>query len=267
MSCPDCASGEFLPGEPTGVLSTQGAYLAAGATQPSKRAVVLLTDVFGLPLKNCKIVADHLAKELDCDVWVPDMFAGRPIFPLSKMKSLEHMVEASPSIFDWFHFIFVDVLPNIPAFISSRGSVVDARVSAFVKVVQEEKKYEKIGSVGYCYGGSAAMRLGTTDVFQSVAIFHPGPFTVEQAKSIKVPAFWGWAAVDRAVTPALMKQTEEMYASRQGTVEFIDNEFQTYEGTNHGFAIRPNLSKPEVKTAYGDALKHTITWFNKTLAV
>lgn len=80
MSCPDCITGGLLPGEPTGTLSTQGAYFAPGpvneVNEPPERAVILLTDGFGLPLKNCKILADKLAKELGCDVWVPDYFAG-----------------------------------------------------------------------------------------------------------------------------------------------------------------------------------------------
>ena len=81
MSCPDCLTGGFLPGEPTGSISTQAAYLApapADLTESSKRAICLLTDAFGLDLKNCKIMADNLAKELHCDVWVPDYFAGNP---------------------------------------------------------------------------------------------------------------------------------------------------------------------------------------------
>ncbi|KAG6918345.1 hypothetical protein DXG01_014994 [Tephrocybe rancida] len=260
MSCPDCTSGEFLPGEPTGALSTQGAYLAAGPTQPSKRSIVLLTDVFGLPLKNCKIIADHFSKELDCDVWVPDYFAGRPIMALSQMKSIERATEGKFAAWEWIRFVLVDILPNMPAFFASRASV-------FIKAIQEEKKYEKIGSVGYCFGGSATMRLGTTDLVQSVAIFHPSSFTVGFAKTIKAAAFWGCAGVDRAVPQSLREQTEAMYASRKGTNSFIDYEFQLYEGTFHGFAIRPNLTNPVVKERYEESLKHTVTWFNKTLAV
>jgi hypothetical protein len=81
MSCPDCTTGGYLPGEPTGTFSTQGAYFAPAPALPEdsqvpKRAVLLLTDAFGLPLKNCKIIADNLAKRLNCDVWIPDYFAG-----------------------------------------------------------------------------------------------------------------------------------------------------------------------------------------------
>src|ERR1700742_3090499 len=67
MSCPDCTTGGLLPGEPSGVFSTQGAYFSAAPSPPEhssgKRAVILLTDGFGLPLKNCKILADGFAKE------------------------------------------------------------------------------------------------------------------------------------------------------------------------------------------------------------
>ena len=78
MSCENCFKGSELPGEPTGSI-IDGAYLAstsAATTDGPKRAVVLLTDIFGLPLKNSKIQADKLAQEIGVDVWVPDIFAG-----------------------------------------------------------------------------------------------------------------------------------------------------------------------------------------------
>lgn len=78
MSCPDCTTGGFLLGEPAGTISTMGAYFSPNPEndQPSNKAILLLTDAFGLPMKNCKIMADNLAKRLACDVWVPDIFNG-----------------------------------------------------------------------------------------------------------------------------------------------------------------------------------------------
>ena len=80
MSCENCFKGSELPGEPSGSM-VDGAYLAASPNRAAtpeepKRAVVLLTDIFGLPLKNSKIQADKLAQEIGVDVWVPDIFAG-----------------------------------------------------------------------------------------------------------------------------------------------------------------------------------------------
>ena len=80
MSCPRCAEGYILAGEPKGGIRDDflGAYLATpnnGVTE-TKRAVLLLTDVFGLPLKNCRIIADEVAERLQCDVWIPNYFDG-----------------------------------------------------------------------------------------------------------------------------------------------------------------------------------------------
>ena len=90
--CQKCTEGFILPGEPSGSMQrvegvAHEAYFApapslaaedAGSEQanPKKAAVVLLTDAFGLPLVNCKIMADLFAKEVGCDVWVPDLFNG-----------------------------------------------------------------------------------------------------------------------------------------------------------------------------------------------
>ena len=78
MSCENCFKGYILPGEPSGSM-VDGAYLHA-ATSPvpgPKRAVILLSDIFGLPLVNSKIQADLLSEALNVDVWVPDLFDGR----------------------------------------------------------------------------------------------------------------------------------------------------------------------------------------------
>jgi hypothetical protein len=79
MSCENCFKGSELPGIPSGEM-VGDAYFAAGSSEAvserKKTAVVLLTDIFGLPLKNSKIMADTLAQRLGVDVWVPDLFAG-----------------------------------------------------------------------------------------------------------------------------------------------------------------------------------------------
>ncbi len=78
--CQNCAVGNLLEGEPAGTMVST-AYLAAATESgdvvaTSKKSVVLLTDAFGLPVKNCSIVADKLSRLLGCDVWVPDLFNG-----------------------------------------------------------------------------------------------------------------------------------------------------------------------------------------------
>ncbi|KAG6918342.1 hypothetical protein DXG01_014991 [Tephrocybe rancida] len=247
MTCPDCITGGFLPGDPTGAFSIQGAYLAPApdhVAANSGRAIVLLTDGFGLPLKNSKILADKFAKELHCDVWVPDYFQGRPLVDVD-MILLPDRAGVRMSIMQWLKFILATI-PKLPAVISSRPSVVDARLSKFFAAIVEEKKYQKIGAVGYCFGGATAIRLGSTDLVQSVVICHPGPFSIAQAKAIKA---------------------EALFAERKDTDAFVEYEFKDYEGTAHGFAARPNLEIPQVKEAYEKAFRQAVDWFDKTIGV
>lgn len=63
------------------VSSSPEAYFSSKHTKPSaggqKKAIVLLTDVFGLPLVNCKILADAFNERVGVDVYVPDLFKGK----------------------------------------------------------------------------------------------------------------------------------------------------------------------------------------------
>ena len=76
MACEHCTQGYVLSGEPTGSI-VDGAYYSPGPKGSSKScAILVLTDIFVLPLKNPKIIADKLAEQVGCDVWVPDVFDG-----------------------------------------------------------------------------------------------------------------------------------------------------------------------------------------------
>ncbi|KDR77601.1 hypothetical protein GALMADRAFT_245751 [Galerina marginata CBS 339.88] len=268
MACPNCITGDILAGEPTGGIQAdfQGAYFAPGpGEETSKRTVLLFTDAFGLPLKNCKIMADELAKRLECDVWVPDYFDGKPLFPHEAM-TLPDRAGVKLSMWDWIKFILIG-LPRIPAFISNRPSVVDKRLESFIGLIKEKKKYEKIGTVGYCYGGATCVRIGGTDLVNSVIVAHPGRFSLDQVKAIKVPVAWICAEEDLFFPDTLRQQSEAVFAERKGKENFVEYEFKEYKGTAHGFASRPNLALPEIKEAYEGAFKQTVEWFQKTLVV
>lgn len=186
MSCPKCQEGFVLPGDPIGTIDQDflGAYHASAPNgETSKHALIFLTDGFGLPLKNCKIMADNLAKRLECDVWIPDYFdgqfehaarqeyfydlpcepIGRPITPLDNLRTPDR-AGVKMSILDWVKFILFAGIPNILAFIHSRPAVADKRVISvrtthviavsltqsfkLINLLNETKKYNKLGLVG-----------------------------------------------------------------------------------------------------------------------
>jgi carboxymethylenebutenolidase len=154
MSCPDCYKGFVLPGEPQGSMVGPDYFTPArgDSTQPTK-AIILLTDVFGLPMPNPKIVADHFAEQLGMDVWVPDFFEGgsclhplllatnharpSPPYPPGKppfdIKDLEpHMPDRAGVKLSWTKIgvIGFKVVVSLPKMIANRPAVVDPRVHA-----------------------------------------------------------------------------------------------------------------------------------------
>lgn len=77
MNCPDCTSGNLLPGSPSGT-EENGVYRAKGSNQgeTKDKAVVVFTDIFGISIPNPKVIADAIAERTGFDVWVPDLFDG-----------------------------------------------------------------------------------------------------------------------------------------------------------------------------------------------
>ncbi|KAJ3977807.1 dienelactone hydrolase endo-1-3,1,4-beta-D-glucanase [Lentinula raphanica] len=260
-SCDNCKKGAVLPGEPTGTM-VNGAYFAAGPEGNKSRAIILLTDIFGLPLVNCKIMADNISKRLECDCWVPDLFDGKPPITVDKLKVPERVGEKV----HWFSLIF-NALPSLPAMLRNRPTVAYPKAEKFVKDLKAEKNYEKLGAVGYCFGGTLAVSMASTDLLNSVVICHPGSITPEAVEAMKVPSAWACAEGDMGFKPAMRRKAEEILASRKDKENFVEYEFKDYKGTVHGFAARPNLAYPEVKAGYEGAFEQTIEWFKKTIPV
>ncbi|KAI0004577.1 dienelactone hydrolase endo-1-3,1,4-beta-D-glucanase [Russula compacta] len=265
-SCTYCYKGFVLPGEPKGSMVGPDYFTPApsDATQRTK-AIVLLTDIFGLPLPNPRIVADHLAEHVGVDVWVPDFFNGKPPFDANQLEPL--MPDRAGVKTSWFTvgLMIFKGLPSLPRFISNRASVVDARVHEFIKKIKSEKGYDKIGAVGYCFGGAIAARLGATDSVNTIVIAHPAKLTAEQMRAIKVPTSWALAEEDMSFKDKDVQTARTIFKEQEEKPDHVDYEFQIWKGTAHGFAVRPNLEVPEVKEGYEGALDQTVAWFKKTL--
>ncbi|KAH9480083.1 Hydrolase tropI [Psilocybe cubensis] len=276
MSCPKCIEGFLLPGDPAGTIEKdfRGAYHAcprsadanevATSAEDAQRAIILLTDGFGLPLKNCKIIADNLANRLNCDVWIPDYFDGRPLVPVDDLRTPDR-ASKTMSVLDWIKFILFTGIPSLPAFIHSRPAVADKRVTSFINDLKEKKHYTKLGVVGYCFGGATAVRFAGTNLVDAAVICHPAGFPIREAQAIKVPTTWACADVDIFWPRSKRLQVEAILSAKKGKEDFREYEFKDYKGTAHGFAARPNLNIPEVKEAYEQAFEQTVEWFKKTL--
>ena len=93
------------------------------------------------------------------------------------------------------------------------------------------------------------MRLGGTDLVNSLVICHPGPITIDQVKAIKVPTAWVCAegnlleicllytfffklllSEDMLFPESLRLESEAVFAERKDKENYIDYEFKVYKG-------------------------------------
>jgi len=263
MSCSDCTSGNWLPGSPKGT-EENGAYLAKGSNQEDTKdkAVVVLTDIFGLAISNPKIIADTIAERTGFDVWVPDLFDGHPPFTPEALDSfIPRRPGESVGFWRWIRFSFT-ALRHIFGFIASRPAVVDLRAKEFLTKIKAEHGYKNIGIVGYCFGGALSIRIAQFDAITSIVIAHPGPSSWADIQAVNKPVSWVCAEDDMTFSKELRLQTEAHFKSRTPELQF---EFVDYPGTVHGFAARPAREHPLSVEGQEKALEQTARWFQSTL--
>ncbi|THV05298.1 alpha/beta-hydrolase [Dendrothele bispora CBS 962.96] len=261
MSCPDCIKGVVLEGEPTGKTDPNtGTYVSLGPEGNTSRAIVLLTDIFGLGLKNAEIIADNLSKRLGCDVYAPDIFSGKPPVTPDILKAPRRVGEKMSKL-----NLLWTMLPHLPALFRKRPSVVDPKVKEFIEKLKSEKKYTKVGAVGYCFGGSMCVRFANPKLLDTVIICHPGNVSNKELDAISIPNLWICAEDDFVFGPEARARAEKTLESRKGKDNFVEYEFKDYKGTTHGFACRPDLEIPEVKEGFEKSFEDTIEWFNKII--
>lgn len=172
-----CNAPNLTAGEPRGVMrnltSSIGAYIAS----PSQRkkpssAVIYLSDIFGLPLINNKLLADAIAAAGFLVVF-PDLFGGDAV-PVDAM--------GSPS---W----------NMTAWRARHPvAAIDEIVTATIEAVSTELGYDSIGAVGYCFGGKYVARfLAEGAGLNAGFAAHPSGLTAEEVEGIAGPMSLAYA--------------------------------------------------------------------------
>ncbi|KAI0345441.1 hypothetical protein BDW22DRAFT_1354384 [Trametopsis cervina] len=258
----------LLPNSPEGTIVNE-AYLrpatscdAAGIFLAQSRAVVLLTDVSGMTLKNVLLCADTLSLCIGCDVWVPSLHTAGAL-----RITLEAPVP-SRACTTLGLVPLANQLRSVPAVLSrmcqSRVTdrlLADPHTIAFVKELKQQRRYASIGALGLARAGAAmAIRLASRGLFDTVAVVDPGNsgYTLGDVKAVQIPNFWLY---DNATKDAL-DRAESALATRRTKTEVIEYEFHSY-----GVQSKPRFLRAlsgTVKVDKGD-LEQIVGWFNKTL--
>lgn len=160
---------------------------AEGVDQ-TKRVILHLTEGHSMYFINAQLLADSFASHLNCDVIMPDQFAGKervpkgsvPNFPEGKQEIPLRTNDDIPPP----HFLSESTPERFEAWKKSvEPPVTDPIIARVVKYIHETYgKNVKIGGVGYCFGGRYVIRLMGSGVIDVGVVNHPSFFTMEEVE-------------------------------------------------------------------------------------
>jgi len=230
MSCPNCTrSGDALPAQAQTGTEQKIADLDVYVTGNGEKAIIIITDIFGWRFANMRGVADQYAA------------GGFTVYIPSVINDGE---DAHPDrIADWRADMQNWLQRNSTARAGERGV-------ALAKAVAD--KHKRIAIIGFCYGAKGAIEAFKTEHLHACVLYHPTFFTLEDIPQLanKGPMLFQCAETDQAFDH-LRKDFEE------GLGKQADVKFNTYPGTTHGYASRPegDNEKKQKDIAHNEAIQ------------
>ncbi|KAF1845916.1 alpha/beta-hydrolase [Cucurbitaria berberidis CBS 394.84] len=204
----------------------------------SAKAILFVTDIYGVPLLQNQLLADSLASN-DYLVIMPDLFAGDAV-------SVEEQ-EAGLNLTEW------RALHPTPE--------IDRIINTTIGYMRSKLDVEKIGGVGYCFGGKYVPRfLKASGGIDAGFIAHPSALTEGEISAIKAPVSIAAGTLDAAFNATAKSRAETILNSNN--VTFQSN---LYFAAPHGFAVRVNQSIPQQAYAKQASFVQAVTWFDSWL--
>ncbi|CAG7889384.1 unnamed protein product [Brassica rapa] len=197
----------------------------------SNKCVLLVSDIYGYEAPNLRALADKVAAS-GFYVVVPDYFYGDPYDPSHQDRS-------------------------VPVWIKDHGPDKGFEDTKPVLEAIKNKGITAIGAAGMCWGGKVVVELSKEELIQAAVLLHPTYVTVDDIKDVKVPIAILGAEDDFLTPPALVKQFEEILASKPEVSSYV----KIFPNVSHGWTTRYDINDPEAVKAAEEAHKEMLDWF------
>ncbi|KAL3424061.1 dienelactone hydrolase family protein [Phlyctema vagabunda] len=276
----ECIKGTIHNGQPQGKEETihgLNTYVVGNRTSP-RGIIVVYSDVFGLLLPNNKLIADSYAKSGEYLVYLPDFFQGDPL-PLKVADILIPVDAAKQSTFAKY----TGMLAGMPSFIMwmTRHKVgpTNKLCMDFLQALRRATpSSQKIGMVGFCWGGRYAIRAGLESnmieidgrkipLVDAAVALHPSHLSVpDEVETLVIPVSYGWGLEDTAVNIEQKGKVEEIHAKAvKAGKQVPEMEHKVYKPGRHGFAVRGNPDDPQERACLEDSVTQVLNWLGRWL--
>jgi dienelactone hydrolase len=240
--------------------------------------VVVYSDIFGLGLPNNKLIADAYAESGEWLVYLPDFFKGDPV-GLKIADALVPVDAVKQSTLSKYS----GLLASMPSFLMwlsrHKQGPTDKICMDFLQALRRATPVnQKIGMVGFCWGGRYAIRAGLESnmidingekkpLVDAVVALHPSNLVLPtDVENLVVPVSYGWGLEDSAVSFETKAKIEAVHAKEGKAGRKVpDMEHKVYKPGRHGFAVRGNPDNTEERKCLEDSEAQALAWMNRWL--
>ncbi|KAJ5785232.1 uncharacterized protein N7503_010444 [Penicillium pulvis] len=234
-----CITGSLHEGEAKGELKdihNISTYIVYPPDKSTKKAILIITDVIGHKFINAQLIADEFAAK-GYFVVMPDMFNEDSV-PLNRPEGF--------NIMDW-------VKNHSPL-------QTEPIINTVLKEMREKLGCQRIGGVGYCFGGKYVCRYLRPGQLDVGYIAHPTMLEGEELRGIQGPLSIAAAVRDFVFVTAKRHESEEILDNLE-----VPHQINLFSEVEHGFAVRCDLCKPRQKFAKEQAFNQAVAWFHHYL--
>lgn len=244
-----CLKGFAWEGTPTGKetkINTNATYVAG--SNP-KAALVVIHDLFGWKWNNLRLLADHFAAEANVTAYLPDFFGGESLDP--------ELILAGR----WAEL-------DLPNFVSKKNAkdIRGPEMVEFIKTLRGQG-FEKVGAIGYCYGGWAVFRLAGIEwegkkLVDCVSAGHPSNLTKDEIEGARPDVAVQLLAPEHdAAYTAELKMHTFLTLQKNG----VPFEYQHFPGVEHSCLVRGDEKVPGDRAALVRGKNAAVAWAKQWL--
>lgn len=141
-------------------------------------------------------------------------------------------------------------------------------VTGVVKSLRNDFKVQKLGAVGYCFGGKYVARfLGPVGSSNNAMVdagytAHPSFVDEEELKGIRGPLSIAAAETDSIFPEEKRHASERILKELAQGSQSIPYQINLFSHVSHGFATRADIKQPSQKFAKEAAFMQAVQWFN-----
>ncbi|KIX92447.1 uncharacterized protein Z520_11767 [Fonsecaea multimorphosa CBS 102226] len=276
----ECIKGTIHEGQPQGTeeeIHGLNTYVVGNRNNP-RAILVVYSDIFGLLLPNNKLIADAYATSGQYLVYLPDFFKGDPV-PLKTADVLLPVDAKKQSTLAKYTGLLARA-PNLVMWMQRHKEGPSNKVCMdFLQALRRSTSAsQKIGMVGFCWGGKYAIRAGLESnmievdgkkvpLVDAVAALHPSHLTLpHDVEALVVPVTIGWGVEDQGVSFETKAKVEDIHArAKAAGRKMPEVVHKVYKPGRHGFAVRGNPDDPEERACLEDSEKQVLDWFDRWL--